>query len=213
MMKYGRLTVLETYSTKEPGKKAIMRAWVKCDCGNEKEVRMNSLKTGNTKSCGCLSREIIVKRNTKHGMRFHPAYDTYNGMMARCYNPKKSAYKHYGSRGIKVEDEWHDINKFLQWCEENGFKTELQLDRIDNDKNYGPDNCRFVTPTTNLRNTRRNVMINGIALREHLDIIGEKYDIGFPTLRYRYYTIKKEGLEPSEYNLVHHERWLKKTTS
>lgn len=210
-MKYGRLTVLDTYIKRDPGKKkGFIRAWVRCDCGVEKEVGMYSLKSGNTKSCGCLSREIIVKRNTKHGMRYHPVYDTYNGMMARCYNVKKGAYKHYGGRGIKVCEEWHDIHSFIEWCENNGFKPELQLDRINNEQDYSPDNCRFVTPTKNLRNTRRNVMIEGVALREYLDILGAKHNIGFPTLRYRYYTIKKEGLEPTEYNLILNKRWTKK---
>lgn len=212
-MKYNRLTVLEEYSKKEPGKKSMRYAWCRCDCGNEKEVRVNSLRTGNTKSCGCLTRELLTKRNTKHGMRYHPAYDTYNGMMARCYNENKKAYHHYGGRGIEVDEEWHDINAFLKWCEDNGFKSEYQLDRIDNNKNYGPDNCRFVTPTVNLRNTRRNVMINGVALREYLDSLGAKHNIGFPTLRYRYYTIKKEGLEPTEHNLVYDNRWIKKKTT
>lgn len=209
-MKYGRLMVLETYFKRLPNGKRATFAMCRCECGTEKEVQMNSLKTGNTKSCGCLSRDVLVERNTVHGQRFHPAYDTYNGMMARCYNKNKSGYPHYGGRGIKVAEEWHDIKNFLNWCENNGFEPDLQLDRIDNEKDYSPSNCRFVTQTVNLRNTRRNVMINGMALREYLDILGEKHKIGFPTLRYRYYTIKKEGLEPTEYNLIQNERWLNK---
>lgn len=209
-MKYNRLTVLKTYSKKMRNGKSQRFAWCKCDCGNEKEIALYRVKKGNTKSCGCLSREKTTERNTKHGMRHHPIYNTYNGMMARCYNNKKKSYKHYGGRGIKVCDEWHDINVFIKWCEDNGFEKRKQLDRIDNNKDYSPDNCRFVTPTVNLRNTRRNVMINGLALREYLDMLGDKHDLSFPTLRYRYYTITKEGLEPSEDNLVFHSRWLKR---
>ena len=209
-MKYNRLTILKTYSKKMSNGKSQRFAWCKCDCGNEKEIALYRVKKGITKSCGCLSREKTIERNTKHGMRHHPIYNTYNGMMARCYNNKKKSYKHYGGRGIKVCDEWHDINNFIKWCEKNGFEKDKQLDRIDNNKNYSPDNCRFVTPTINLRNTRRNVMINGLALREYLDMLGDKHDLSFPTLRYRYYTITKEGLEPNEDNLIFHSRWLKR---
>lgn len=209
-MKYGRLTVLKTCLKPISNGKRTTFAWCRCDCGNEKEIRLSSLKSGNTKSCGCLEHEKLVKRNTKHGMRYHPAYDTWNGMMARCYNPHKSKYRYYGGRGITVCDEWQDVKAFVLWCDYNGFKPELQLDRIDNDKGYSPENCRFVTPTVNLRNTSRNVIINGMALREYLDLLGSMYQLGFPTLRYRYYTIKKEGLEPTEQNLVHDKRWIKK---
>lgn len=210
-MKYNRLTVLETF-LKKRGKKNATYALCECDCGNKKVIELYRVKKGLSKSCGCLSREITTKRNTKHGMRNHPAYDTYNGMMARCYNTNKKSYHHYGGRGIKVCDEWHDIHKFLNWCDNNGFGKGNQLDRIDNEKGYSPDNCRFVTPTVNLRNTRRNIMIDGVALREYLDSLGDEHDIGFPTLRYRYYTIKKEGLEPSEHNLIYNQRWNKKKT-
>ena len=209
-MKYGRLTIVDSFSRKRKDGKAEKWVLCKCDCGNEKEIREFNVKTGKTKSCGCLVTETLIKRNWKHGKRSHPAYNTYSSMIKRCYNEKTNTFHNYGGRGIKVCDEWkNDITSFLEWCEENGFSKELQLDRRDNNGNYSPENCRFVTPTVNLRNTRRNVMINGISLREHLDIIGEKYNIGFPTLRYRYYTIKKEGLEPNEHNLVHNKRWLK----
>lgn len=210
-MKYNRLTIVDTFYKRKPNGKNATHALCKCDCGNEKVILFYRVKTGVTKSCGCLSREITANRNRKHGMRYHPAYYTYNSMMARCYNEKSDAYHHYGGRGIKVCDEWkNDVHSFLKWCENNGFGKGYQLDRRDNDGNYEPKNCRFVTPTVNLRNTRRNVIINDVSLREYLDELGDKYDIGFPTLRYRYYTIKKEGLEPTEENIIHNKRWIKK---
>ena len=208
-MKYNRLTVINVYTKTRPNGKKAKFAWCKCDCGNEKELNLSRVRTGVTKSCGCLSREKTTERNTTHGMRKHPAYDTYNGMMSRCYNKNKQSYRHYGNRGIKVCKQWHDIEVFLKWCDNNGFKKEYQLDRIDNNQGYSPENCRFVTPTINLRNTRRNVIVGGFSLKEYLDNLGEKHNIGFPTLRYRYYTIKKEGLEPSEKLLIHDSRWIK----
>lgn len=212
-MKYNRLTVLSTFTKVLSNGNKAKFALCRCDCGTEKEIIFYRVKNGVTKSCGCLSREITARRNMKHGLRYHPAYDTYNAMMARCYNEKDDVYHHYGGRGISVDEEWHDIKKFINWCENNGFDKKLQLDRIDNNGNYSPNNCRFVTPTVNLRNTRRNVIINGVALREYLDSLVKKHNIGFPTLRYRYYTIKKEGLQPTECNLIYNNRWIKKKTT
>ena len=210
-MKYGRLTVIGKFKKKLYGKNRTFCKCI-CDCGNYKEVLESSLKSGNTKSCGCYNRDLLIARNTKHGKRYHPAYDTWNAMMARCYNKNDDNYKWYGARGIQVVDEWHNVANFTDWCDSNGFQKNLQLDRIDNDGNYGPNNCRYVKPIVNLRNTRHNVFINGKALREYLDEIGEKRGIGFPTLRYRYYTITKEGLEPTEYNLIDNPRWIRKST-
>lgn len=209
MEKYGRLTI-RGYFVKRLYNKNRTHAYCVCECGTEKEVLLSDLKSGNTKSCGCLSRDIVIKRNTKHGLRYHPAYHTYNAMMARCYNEKDDGYHHYGGRGIKVCEEWHDIHKFTTWCESNGFEKKLQLDRKDNNKGYSPDNCHFVTPQINLRNTRWNVIIEGVPLKQYLDDLGEKYEIAFSTLVYRYYTITREGLEPNENNLVFNKRWLKK---
>lgn len=80
-------------------------------------------------------------------------------MMSRCYNPHRKKYKTYGERGIKVCKEWHDIRKFANWCKTSGYKKELQLDRINNNGDYCPENCRWVTPAQNSRNRRTNINI------------------------------------------------------
>lgn len=80
-------------------------------------------------------------------------------MMSRCYNQNRSKYKDYGARGIKVCEDWHDIRIFAKWCKENGYKPELQLDRINNDGNYCPENCRFVSPRKNSQNRRNTRFI------------------------------------------------------
>ena len=77
-------------------------------------------------------------------------------MMSRCYNQNRSKYKDYGARGIKVCEDWHDIRVFAKWCKENGYKPELQLDRIDNNGDYCPENCRFVSPRENSQNKRNS---------------------------------------------------------
>ena len=101
----------------------------------------------------------------KHGayMRNPKLYGVWSTMMHRCYDDKRVKYPDYGGRGIKVCKEWHDPNIFIDWAETNGYSAGLQLDRIDNNGNYSPDNCRFVTPKTNSRNRRNTKLltING----------------------------------------------------
>ena len=109
----------------------------------------------------------------------------HNGMIARCYKKNHNYYKNYGGRGISVCDEWRGSNgfeNFLKWSLENGFKEELQLDRIDNNGNYEPSNCRWIDRKTNMRNTRNNVKINGKTLIEIANDTGMKYS----TLNSRY---------------------------
>jgi hypothetical protein len=81
-------------------------------------------------------------------------YGRWSNMMQRCYNPNSPIYEYYGGRGIRVDEEWHDPRVFIKWCESQKFKPGLQLDRIDNNSGYGPDNCRFVTRSINQQNKR-----------------------------------------------------------
>lgn len=103
--------------------------------------------------------------NPKHGayMRNKSLYNVWTTMLHRCENPKRDKFKDYGGRGITVCEEWHDPNKFIDWAEANGYESGLQLDRIDNDGPYAPNNCRWVTPSQNCRNTRRS---------KHLTLLG-----------------------------------------
>jgi hypothetical protein len=134
-----------------------------CDCGAVKNVNGTYLRDGTTTSCGCYHREAIAIRMTKHG--FAPAgklkteYNTYRGMILRCTNPNAPSYRNYGGRGITVCDRWRE--SFTLFLEDMGLKPEknYQLDRIDNDKGYSPDNCRWTTPTKNSNNRRNNVII------------------------------------------------------
>lgn len=123
----------------------------KCDCGNAIIVERGSLLTGNTQSCGCLWREAKVT----HGERDNDLYSTWSSMKRRCENPKDKKYKDYGGRGIYVCDRWQEIRNFLEDMGPRPTKKH-QLDRIDVDGPYSPDNCRWATIKENMRNKRDN---------------------------------------------------------
>jgi hypothetical protein len=132
----------------------------KCDCGATHIARACSLRSGAVKSCGCLSREQAAARQRKHGLAHKdPLYTVWKGMRERCNNPnqtKNSPY--YWSRGIRVCAEWDDFMAFRTWALAHGWQRGLQIDRIDPDKGYSPDNCRIVTckENNNHRNSPRN---------------------------------------------------------
>ena len=138
-------------------------AWLcRCDCGNETVVRGVHLIRHAVKSCGCLRKENGRGRSTKIFRSDHPLYKKWIGMKTRCYNPRATSYEDYGGRGIKVCDEWlRSSDDFILWGLRNGWKEGLQIDRIDNDKNYSPDNCRFVTLQENLKNKREKHSYKG----------------------------------------------------
>lgn len=94
----------------------------------------------------------------KHGAwaRNHKLYDVWVSMIDRCEHPSSTSWRYYGARGIAVAEEWHDPNAFIDWALEHGYEEGMNLDRIDNDGNYGPHNCRFITHRSNMLNQRRN---------------------------------------------------------
>ena len=98
-----------------------------------------------------------------HGLRAHPLCSVWSDMKTRCYNSNQKSYKHYGGRGIIVCEEWTgDFKCFYDWAIKNGYKKGLQIDRINNDGNYEPDNCRFVTTAENCRNSRQTKLNWGL---------------------------------------------------
>lgn len=205
--KYGRLTIIESWKEK---KYSSYETFVKCrcDCGNILESRrLNALRSGNTKSCGCLTKDLLNERNTTHGVSNHPSRGTYYSMISRCYDKRHKKYHNYGGRGITVCDEWlNDMRKFVEWADKNGFEKGLQLDRIDNNKGYFPGNCRWVTAGVNLRNTSHNVNYNGVCLKDYLTNLSKKHEISFSTLVYRYYRLIKNNREVTDDSLVNYKR-------
>ena len=150
-MRYGKLEVLKRHYDKS--KKCTL--WeCKCDCGNIAYVRANQLMHGRSKSCGCLRTESNLQKKTTHGLSGSPLYAVWNSMKGRCYNPNNHNYKRYGLRGIVVCDSWRDsFEEFSKWAFTSGYQDGLSLDRIDNDGNYCPENCRW-TDRKNQNNNR-----------------------------------------------------------
>lgn len=153
--KYGRLTVVEYTGTKM--RKALWKCI--CECGNTTYVRSHKLKDGNTRSCGCLRTELLLSytpdRGKTHGESDTRLYRTWSAMKQRCFNPNLPIYKYYGGRGITVCDEWKDdFVAFRDWALANGYDDTLTIDRIDNDGDYCPQNCQFLTRSENAAKQR-----------------------------------------------------------
>lgn len=131
----------------------------RCDCGNVHVVSQGKLVQGKSKSCGCFAYDLHVKQLEKHGITTggKPRLLTiWNSMKARCFNTKEQGYKNYGARGITVCKEWLSFEVFYRWAIAHGYSEKLTLDRIDNNGNYTPQNCRFATLAEQSRNKRNN---------------------------------------------------------
>lgn len=159
-MKFGRYTILERRGSYKNGEKLYL---CKCECGTIKIVALSHLKRGKIKSCGCYGEEVRRKSHKKHGMYNSRIYKIWLHMKERCFNKNCSSYNCYGRRGITVCEEWLDFTAFCKWAFCNGYSDNLTIDRIDNDKGYCPNNCRWVTRSENSkRASQRLIEIDGV---------------------------------------------------
>ena len=154
--KFGKLTVIKPVGKNQKGN----YLWeCECACGNTSIVRSSNLLTGDTKSCGCLQREMASKTLKTHGLSGSRIYIIWEHMIARCNNPNDSRYKNYGGRGISVCDEWRDFLLFNKWAMSNGYNDNLTIDRIDVNGNYEPSNCRWTDKKVQANNKRNNHLV------------------------------------------------------
>jgi hypothetical protein len=144
-----------------------------CDCGDTAVIKSYNLHSGNTKSCGCRKRAVLGESTTKHGLHKHPLYSTWKGMRNRCNNPNTPRYKDYGGRGIRICERWDKFENFLA---DMGERPEgCSLDRIDNDGNYEPSNCRWATQSEQNRNYRIAVKVDGKPIAQVAEETGISY--------------------------------------
>ena len=163
--RFGRLTVLgRAEDGVSPRGKHRVRWRCLCNCGNVRVVYGASLKSAKTVSCGCYHKDSKKEQMTSHGGSGTRLYKIWDGMKARCYNPRKNYYPIYGGRGITVCDEWHySFEAFRNWAMANGYEDGLTIDRIDNNGNYCPENCRWATISqqNNNKSTSHFLTYNG----------------------------------------------------
>lgn len=161
-----------------------------CECGNRTIVNSNDLKSGHTKSCGCLRNELSKEIHTKHGLSYSRIRAIWRNMIRRCECENDRSYKNYGGRGISVCNEWHSLDAFAKWILEKGYdensaRGEQTIERTDVNGNYDPSNCKLANMVEQARNKRNNreFLLNGkrITLQELSEITG----INRSTISYR----------------------------
>lgn len=167
--RYGRLQVLKYVGEKK---------WLcVCDCGNEVITTGKNLRSGNTKSCGCLQSDNRRRKRVESPAKKSAHYSRWTSMKSRCENPRDPSYANYGGRGIKVCKEWHDFNTFRKWAESSGYEKGLTIDRIDVNGDYCPENCRWATNKEQQRNKRCNVVIEHNGERKCASEWAEKFNV------------------------------------
>ena len=179
--RFGRLTCTGPirHSTDVRGKK-FREVLCVCDCGKEKWVKVSCLLRGHTKSCGCLDADnrkrlgegrhngtILSTGNLRHGLTKSRLHSIWGNMKSRCTNPNTDNYRYYGGKGVRVCREWFDsFEAFRDWALSNGYGDNLEIDRIDPNGNYEPNNCRWLTHEQNAARVYNTYM---------MEICGERY--------------------------------------
>lgn len=187
---FNRLTVLNLQENKNTGNR-YRKYWLcLCECGKEKIVRTDCLLNKQVQSCGCLRIEkskINVIKNHKHKHSRTRVYGIWQKMKDRCYNKNVRSYKNYGARGISVCEDWLIPENFISWAKNNGYKDNLTIDRIDNDGNYCPENCKWSDSKQQARNRTSNILVDYEGKTLTLIELSEKTGITYSCLNARYH--------------------------
>lgn len=187
--KFGKLTVLAYDHTHKTPSGQSKSYWAcECDCGNTATVCSQSLKSLHTTSCGCdSSRNHIGEVRRVHGESKTRLYAIWCGMISRCNNPNRIAYKDYGGRGISVCKKWSSYIPFKQWAIKNGYTDELTLERMDVNGDYCPENCKWISKSAQSDNRRNSLLFTYNGKTQNLKRWSEESGIKYGTLRARIY--------------------------
>ena len=183
--KFGRLLVLKRHCENTRGNKP---KWVcQCDCGTVVIVDGSSLSTGNTRSCGCLKREIDSYVNATHGQSKTKLYSVWSNLKERCDKPENKSYSRYGGRGITYSSEWKHFEPFYNWAIATGYKEGLTIDRINPNDNYCPENCRLISLASQSRNKSNTIYVTIAEDTKPLAEWCEIHNVKYPTALWRYH--------------------------
>lgn len=156
--RFGLWTVLGISRERTYSNGKIRWSWLcRCECGTEKEVSVETLRIGNSKSCGCRRSECTSQMLTRHGQAGTNEYEIWGAMKQRCLNPNNKRWASYGGRGITVCERWLVFENF--YADMGAQPQGLTLDRVNNDGPYSPENCRWTTQEEQRANTRRTVRV------------------------------------------------------
>lgn len=182
------------YPTETSKKKLRYGIYICPECNKEFSVITASVKSGHTKSCGC----VRISKITKHNCSKERLHTIWNSIIQRCNNEKSHAFRDYGGRNISICKKWKEnFLAFKKWALENGYKENLEIDRIDNNGNYEPSNCRWTTRNIQCRNTRlsrantsgyRGVTYNKISKKFKVKIV-----VNSKAIHLGYYTCRLAG--------------------
>jgi hypothetical protein len=179
--KFGEITAID----RAPNDKRGCARWnCICTCGTHYVVRSSHLLSGGVRSCGCKKGEYIAAKHFRHGMSGTKIYGTWQGMVKRCTDPTHISYPRYGGRGVDVCSRWMDFNEFYKDMGDPP-SSQHSIDRIENDKGYFFDNCKWATPKEQSNNRRDNVMITHLGETLTKAQWAEKVDIKYHTLNSR----------------------------
>ena len=192
--KYGKLTVVARATNTDYGR---CRWWCVCDCGISKKNPVTSydLERGKVRSCGCLYKESNKGRNEKHGHSGSRIHRIWLSIKNRC---GCNGLENYAGRGITICDEWkNSFQAFYDWAMANGYRDDLTIDRIDNDKGYSPDNCRWATMKTQENNRRNNRIVTFQGIEYTVAELADILEIPYQTLLWRI----NKGWERSDWGI------------